>query len=387
MGPDDTFSVQGNGSTDVRVRTRPRTDVSAISISPNATIEQAIACIDLSGSLSIALIVDDDGRLLNTITDGDVRRGLLAGLALADSVSVLIAIKSSMPHPLPVTAPPGADADTLLHLMSARAVRQIPIVKEDGQVLDVVTFDDLHPDHQPPALQAVVMAGGFGTRLAPLTEHTPKPMLPVDGRPLIEHVVEQLRATGVKKINISTHYRAEQIMGHFGDGSDFGVDISYIQEDTPLGTAGALGLMSVPNEPVLVINGDVLTDIDFQAMHCYHQKLGAVMTVAVRRYAVQVPYGVIESEGADIQRLREKPQLDFFVNAGIYLLEPEVYRHITVGKHLNMTDLIETLIAQGQRVVSFPVREYWLDIGQPADYERAQTDAKNGKHRARVAPV
>jgi dTDP-glucose pyrophosphorylase/CBS domain-containing protein len=358
----------------------PRVEISSLFLSPDATIGDAIACIDRSGRISLALIVDDTQRLLNTITDGDVRRGLLAGLALSDSVGALIAIKAATPHPLPVTALADTDAETLLELMKARGVRQIPIVSHEGCPLDIVTLADLLPE-QPRALQAVVMAGGFGTRLRPLTETVPKPMLSIGGRPLMELIIDQLRYTGVTKVNITTHYQAEKIVDHFGDGSDFGVDISYVKEESPLGTGGALGLMTKPDDPVLVINGDILTDIDFRAMHSFHIEHDAMMTVAVRRYEVQVPYGVIDCDGPRIVKLREKPQIGFFVNAGIYLLEPSVYQYISPNQHLNMTDLIERLVADGKDVVSFPVREYWLDIGQHADYERAQLDAESGKWR------
>ncbi|HTA40617.1 MAG TPA: nucleotidyltransferase family protein [Candidatus Acidoferrales bacterium] len=355
--------------------------MSALCISATSTIGDAIACIDRSGRVSIALIVDDERRLLNTVSDGDVRRGLLAGLAMTAPVTKLLAIKATSSRPLPVTAPPGLDAEVMLDLMRARGVRQIPIVAPEGRVLDVITLGDLFSE-EPRALQAVVMAGGFGTRLRPLTEDVPKPMLPVGGRPLMELIIDQLRDTGVRKINITTHYQAEKILDHFGDGSSFGVDISYVNEESPLGTGGALGLMQPPEDTLLVINGDILTDIDFRAMQAYHQEHRASMTVAVRHYEVQVPYGVIDCDGPHVSGVREKPQLGFFVNAGIYLLEPDVYRHIPANQHLHMTDLIETLIREKQTVVSYPVREYWLDIGQHADYELAQADAKNGKWRS-----
>jgi dTDP-glucose pyrophosphorylase/CBS domain-containing protein len=368
-------------ATEIASRKGPDVDVSALCIPANATIADAIACIDRSGRVSIALIVDSERRLTNTVSDGDVRRGLLAGLAMTAPVTKLLEIKATSSRPLAVTAPPGLDAEVLLDLMRARGIRQIPIVSPEGRVLDVVTLGDLFSE-EPRALQAVVMAGGFGTRLRPLTEDLPKPMLPVGGRPLMELIIDQLRDTGVHKINITTHYQAEKILDHFGDGSSFGVDISYVNEESPLGTGGALGLMDPPKDTLLVINGDILTDIDFRAMQAYHQEHRASMTVAVRHYEVQVPYGVIDCDGPHVSGVREKPQLGFFVNAGIYLLEPDVYRHIPANKHLHMTDLIEALIREKQTVVSYPVREYWLDIGQHADYELAQADAKNGKWRS-----
>ena len=358
----------------------PRVHVERFTLPAGATVQDAIACIDRSGRVNIALLVDDAGRLVNMISDGDVRRGILAGVKLFEAVTKLLPIKAVTPHPLPVTAPEGTDDAMLLELMKVRAVRQIPIVTAQGRVVDVVTLNDLLPE-QPRALQALVMAGGQGMRMRPLTEDVPKPMLPVGGRPLMEVIIDQLREVGVRKVNIATHYQAQKIIDHFGDGRGFGVDIAYVNEQQPLGTGGALGLMDRPHDPVLVINGDILTDIDFRAMHAYHTEHGAMMTVAVRRYEVQLPYGVVECDGPYIRGLREKPEIGFFVNAGIYLLEPEAYRHIPATARFNMTDLVELLIRDGETVVSFPVREYWLDIGQHADYERAQQDARDGNWR------
>jgi dTDP-glucose pyrophosphorylase/CBS domain-containing protein len=360
--------------------TANRVDTVMLSLREESTIEEAVACIDRSGRVSIALVVDQHDRLINTLSDGDVRRGIMAGLRLTDSIASLLQIKARTSHPLPVTALAGTDDATLLDIMQLRAVRQIPLITPHGRAIDIVTLGDLIPD-VPHALQAVVMAGGEGRRLRPLTEAMPKPMLPVGGRPLMELIIDQLRDVGVRKLNIATHYQADKIIDHFRDGSAFGVNIEYTREDAPLGTGGALGVMTPPTDPVLVINGDILTDIDFRAMHAFHEESHAQMTVAVRRYEVQVPYGVVECSGVKVTGLREKPDLNFFVNAGIYLLEPSVYAYIPPNEHLNMTDLIELLIARGESVVSFPVREYWLDIGQHADYERAQRDAKNGKWR------
>jgi dTDP-glucose pyrophosphorylase len=357
-----------------------RVDTSALFLRESATMAQAVACIDRSRKVSIALVVDGSDRLINTLSDGDIRRGIMAGIRLGDCVNKLLQIKAATPHPLPVTALDGTDDETLLEIMQSRAVRQIPLVTPSGIVVDIVTQGDLMPE-VPRALQAVVMAGGEGRRLRPLTEETPKPMLPVGGRPLMELIIDQLRAVGIRKFNIATHYHAQKIIDHFGNGDGFGVDIEYTREEAPLGTGGALGLMTPPTDPVLVINGDILTDIDFRAMHAFHEEHLAQLTVAVRRYEVQVPYGVVECDGVRLVGLREKPELNFFVNAGIYLLEPSVYRHIPANKHLNMTDLIDLLITRGESVVSFPVREYWLDIGKHADYERAQLDAVNGSWR------
>lgn len=355
-------------------------DVTQLFISIDSPISDAIAAIDRSGRMSIALVVDQDRHLLNTVSDGDVRRGLLAGCALSEPVSRLLEIKAGTPYPVAVTAPLGTKPEVLLQILQERLVRQLPLLDASGAVADIVILSDFLP--QAPSdmgFQAVVMAGGSGMRLRPLTENTPKPMLPVGGRPVMEILVDQLRHIGVKRIHVSTHFQAQKIMDHFGKGESFGVDISYVQEDVPLGTGGALGLMERPQEPVLVINGDILTQVDFQSMFTFHQDHRADMTVGVRRYAVQVPYGVVDCDGSRVSGLREKPELSFFVNAGIYLLEPSVFDYIPGGQHMNMTDLIQTLIEHHKSVISFPICEYWLDMGQHADYERAQEDAKSGK--------
>jgi dTDP-glucose pyrophosphorylase/CBS domain-containing protein len=358
-------------------------DVSQLCLKPTDSIATAIATIDRSGRVSLALVLDKSGRLVNTVSDGDVRRGILAGLSLDDSVSKLLERKALTPYPEPVTAPAGSDPATLLQIMKERSVRQLPLLNKRRKVVDIVILSDFQRLASHP-FRAVVMAGGQGSRLRPLTENTPKPMLPVGDRPLLQHIVEQLRDVGVRRIQIATHYQSDKIKQHFGGGESFGVEIQYVQEEMPLGTGGALGLLDAPKEPVLVINGDILTQVDFRAMHTFHQDHHAEMTVAVRRYDMQVPYGVVECDGVNIRALREKPHLSFFVNAGIYLLEPSVFGLIAAGQHLNITDLVSRLMDAKRVVVSYPVCEYWLDIGQHEDYHRAQEAAQDGRLNHRV---
>jgi len=220
----------------------------------------------------------------------------------------------------------------------------------------------------------VIMAGGFGQRLRPLTEKLPKPMLPVGEKPVMELIIDQLRNAGIQKVNVTTHFKPDKIRDYFGDGRAFGVDLTYVSEESPLGTAGALSLIGEKNEPLLVINGDILTQVDFRTMLAFHREHGAEITVGVRQYDLQVPYGVIESDGTTVTGLHEKPMLNFFVNAGIYFLEPSVHELIPQGEHFDMTELINALLAKGRPVASFPIVEYWLDIGQHADYAKAQED-------------
>lgn len=352
-------------------------ELQSLFVTSDNSIRTAMKCVD-RGSCGIALVVDQEGRLLGTITDGDLRRAILSGKDLESPVSVLLASKVSTQYPKPVTAPLGANRETLLELLHKNVLRQLPVLDNNGKIVDLVMLDDLIPTQDLP-VQAVIMAGGLGTRLRPLTEDMPKPMLPVGGKPLMELVIEQLRQVGIRRVNVTTHYKSKKISDHFGDGSAFGVKLSYVNEDKPLGTGGALGLIDKPAETLLVINGDILTKVDFRAMLAYHREHGAIMTVAVKQYDIKVPYGVIECAGSRVCAFKEKPQMNFLVNAGVYLLEPKVYEFIPNGKHFNITDLIQWLLNAGRVVVSFPIIEYWLDIGQLADYEQAQNDMKQRK--------
>ena len=199
-------------------------------------------------------------------------------------------------------------------------------------------------------------------------------MLPVGDRPVMEHVLEQLHKVGISHVSITTHYKPEAIVNHFGDGQRFGIEIDYVNEKEPLGTAGALGLLKPPSGPVLVINGDVLTQVNFRSMFEYHVDNHAKMTVGVRRFGLQVPYGVVEMDGPDVSRLDEKPTYRFFINAGVYLIEPAVFPLIKTNEALDATDLIDRLLAAGKKVVGFPIHEYWLDVGRPDDYRQANED-------------
>ncbi|HEU4322736.1 MAG TPA: sugar phosphate nucleotidyltransferase [Roseiflexaceae bacterium] len=228
------------------------------------------------------------------------------------------------------------------------------------------------------SFSAVVMAGGLGTRLRPLTDQMPKPMLPLGNRPLLELIVDQLRAAGACRVALATHYRANTIAAHFGDGGRFGIPISYLVEEQPLGTAGALALLEPCEGPLLVMNGDILTDLAVGHMLAHHHAHSAEMTVAVRQQEHQIPYGVLESEGPLVTAIREKPMLHYQISAGIYVLSPAAHRHIRAGQPCDMPDLIQELLRAGRRVVCFPVHGYWLDVGQPDNYRQAQEDLRAG---------
>ena len=237
--------------------------------------------------------------------------------------------------------------------------------------MDIALLSELITEQHPPT-SAVIMAGGRGSRMRPLTDDIPKPMLPVGDRPLLESILDQLRKARINHINLITHYKKEVISNHFGNGAGFGVEIQYVEEDQPLGTAGGLSLLEASDGPLLVINGDIFTEVNFQAMMDFHRENKADMTVAVKNQEFSLPYGVVETDGVRITSISEKPVVRHFINAGIYLLNPELCRQIPAGQPYDMTELIALLIKDGRTVVSFPVHEYWLDIGQQSDYQRVQ---------------
>ncbi|HEY6396044.1 MAG TPA: nucleotidyltransferase family protein [Solirubrobacteraceae bacterium] len=351
----------------------PHKQIRELCIRPTNTLRHTMALLDRTG-VGIALITDDDQRLLSTVTDGDIRRALLAGRGLDDPMVKFDLSTSLIAGPdQPVTAPEGTPPDRLLEMMYSASVRHIPVVTSDGRVVDLYTLSEL-AGTQCRHVDAVVMAGGFGSRLRPLTERLPKPMLQVGDRPLLQHILERLERSGIRRVHVTTHYQADAITEYFGDGSRLGLQIEYVQEKEPLGTLGALGLLPEQDTPLLVVNGDVLTDVDFDAMLSYHEDSGVEMTVGVRQFEMAVPYGVVDIVANRVRALEEKPIYHLFVNAGIYLVEPAILRRIEPGRRLDATELIGQLLTEGRPVASFPIHEYWLDVGRHDDYERANRD-------------
>jgi dTDP-glucose pyrophosphorylase/CBS domain-containing protein len=338
-------------------------------ISPTASIAEAIAVLDRAGTGALVLCTQD--RILRgLLTDGDIRRAILQGKP-TDAACDTIATR------MPMVAPRFTSSSEALDLMNQHDINHLPVVDAEHRVVEFLLRRDLVPDLRLE-LSAVIMAGGYGKRLLPLTESVPKPMLPVGDRPLLELIIQQLRRSGIRDVDLTTHYLPESIVNHFGDGVGFGVRLNYLKEDHPMGTAGGLRQMKRPSGPFLVMNGDILTGVPFQEMLTYHRKHRAMLTVGVRKYDMQVPFGVVECEGVRITKLKEKPSLSFFINAGTYLLEPSAWDYIPEGRPFDMTDLIQTLIDAQQTVASFPIMEYWLDVGRHEDYQKAQEDVLRG---------
>jgi len=337
-----------------------------ILLSPNATIRRALEIID-SGAMKIALVVDENKKLLGTLTDGDIRRSILNGMGLDDLVETIY-------YRTPTTCGINDSKEKILQLAVAHKLYQIPVVDAEGRIVSIVEVDELlQPAHRTN--KVVLMAGGLGARLSPLTDTVPKPMLHVGNKPILETIIENFSKYGYTDIILSVSYKSHVIEEYFGDGTEFGVKIEYVHETKRMGTAGALSLVRDNlTEPFFVMNGDLLTNINFEHMHDYHFSHDAVATMAVREYDFQVPYGVVNVHDGRIVSIEEKPVHKFFVSAGIYMLSPQALASIPDGELFDMPTLFEKLIEGGGNSVSFPVREYWLDIGRMGDYERANNE-------------
>jgi len=338
-------------------------------ILPTTSITEAIKQLDKAGTGGLVLCTEDR-MLVGLLTDGDIRRAILRGVSFESPCESIASLE-------PMTVNTSICAAEALELMVKNDINHLPVVDASGRVIKFLLRRNLG-QHGGTVLSAVIMAGGYGKRLLPLTEQLPKPMLPVGDKPILERTIQQLRRSGIRDISLTTHYLPESIIKYFGDGSAFGVRLEYLQEDCPLGTAGGVKLMKRSDNPFLVINGDILTGVPFQEMLNFHRKHHALLTVGVRKYAIEVPFGVVEMDEVRVNQIREKPSFDFFINAGAYLLEPEVCDFIPFGRRFDMTELIQTLIEAGRNVVSFPIMEYWLDIGRHEDYAKAQEDISNG---------
>jgi dTDP-glucose pyrophosphorylase len=329
-----------------------------------AALREAIAAID-GTPFKIALVVGADGTLKGTVTDGDVRRAILRGVQLGDPVAGVM-------NPRPKSVPATSGRNAVRAAMRAANVRQMPLVDAAGRVvgLDVLGAADVASDTRN---WVVLMAGGMGSRLQPLTNDVPKPLLNVGGRPLIETIIENFVRQGFSRIFLAVRYKAEMFEAHFGDGARWGAQIEYLHEDQTRGTAGALScLPERPSEALIVMNGDLLTSVDFRHLLAFHREHGAEATMCVREYSFVVPYGVIELDAHRVAAVSEKPVQRFFINAGIYVLEPSVLDRVPPDARFDMTSLFESLVADRHETAAFPIREYWLDVGRLDDLERAR---------------
>ena len=338
----------------------------SIRLAINSTIKDALKIID-TGGMQIALVLDDENKLIGTVTDGDIRRGILKGLTLDDGIESII-------FRTPTVCSVNDTKEDILKIAVAKKLYQIPIVDLDGVLVGIDEVDELLKPAEH-SNKVILMVGGMGTRLRPLTNDRPKPLLEVGNKPILETIIANFAKYGFKNIILSVNYKSQMIEDYFGDGSKFGVTIDYVHENKRMGTAGALSLMREQlTEPFFVMNGDLLTNVNFEHMLEYHLSNQAAATMGVREYDFQVPYGVVNIEGHQITSIEEKPVHKFFVSGGMYILDTDVLSTIPDDVFYDMPTLFEKLIANKQKAISFPIREYWLDIGRMSDFEQANNE-------------
>lgn len=343
-------------------------DLSALTVAPTASLLDTIEAIN-SGGKQIALVVDA-GKLLGTVTDGDIRRGLLRGLGLQLPVTEVM---NSNPH----TASVDEDPQEVMAREFTKLIHQLPVIDKDGNLVGLLTDQDMLVAAEI-STPVVLMAGGKGVRLYPLTKDVPKPMLKIGEMPILEIIIRKLHAQGFRNIFISVNYLADVIREHIKDGAWLGVNVSYLEEAQPLGTAGALAQLSGSlGEPFLVMNSDLLTNADLRQVVKFHKKQAAKATLGVREYTFQVPYGVVNINDHVVESISEKPIHRSMVSAGIYVLDPWALDLIPAGEYCDMPTLLDSVRENGEKVVAFPIHESWLDIGRHDDLNEARNNLEH----------
>ena len=336
-------------------------------IGPQTPISKAVKHMDAEA----ALVVDAQGKLIGMITDGDIRRAFLAGAALETPVGDIMTLN-------PVTVKLGTPQMAIIALMMQKKIRHLPVVDENRKPVALELLKNQLEDFEPA--EAVVMAGGKGTRLLPLTENTPKPLLKVGEETILDNILQNLKQNGIEDVVLTVNHLAEKIITHVGDGEGHELNVNYVQERQARGTAGGLTLLeNRPDSSFLVMNGDLLTELDFRSLIKFHRNSGCAMTVCVRRHSIKIPYGVVQMEDDNlcVDEIVEKPDHEFLVNAGIYMLEPDVIDFIPKGEFFDMVQLMNAVMASGKKVSAFPILEYWKDIGQHDQFTEARNDRMN----------
>lgn len=334
----------------------------------DATIGEAIRNLD-QVAIKIVLVCNEAGILEGTVSDGDIRRGLLKGLNMDSPIL-------SVTHRNALVVPPDFSREMVMQLMVANKIHQIPVLDEERHVIGLYLWDEMTSPPARPNLM-VIMAGGMGTRLRPHTENCPKPLLPVAGKPMLEHIIERAKQEGFNQFVLAIHYLGHMIEDYFGNGERLGVQINYLREEAPLGTAGALSLLNpIPNAPFVVTNGDVMTDIRYGELLDFHIRHAAAATMAVRVHEWQHPFGVVQMQGVNIVGFEEKPTARSHINAGVYALDPAALSVLTADSRCDMPTLFERLQAQTKRTVAYPMHEPWLDVGRPDDLKKANSTTK-----------
>jgi dTDP-glucose pyrophosphorylase len=339
-----------------------------------ASIKEVIEVLDRSG-IRLVIISSAIGCFEGTITDGDVRRGLLKGLSLTDTCFDIV-------NRAAIVVKPGVGLDSILQLMIANKIQQIPVIDDANRVVGLYLRDDLEGSPKR-CNKVVIMAGGVGSRLLPFTEKCPKPLLPVAGKPMLLHIIEQAKSNGFNKFVISINHLGEMIENYFGSGEKFGVEIEYIRENTPLGTAGALSIFDFQEDmPIIVTNGDVISDINFSELLDFHNAHNGIATMAVKSHEWQHPFGVVQIDELEVIGIQEKPITKSYINAGVYVLDLEILKLLSKNQQCDMPTLIMTAKQKKQaKIFAYPMHEPWLDVGRPDDLKMAKDvkETKNGE--------
>jgi len=331
----------------------------------NSTLHQAIQNLD-QVAIKIALVINEKMEFEGAISDGDIRRGLLKGMDLNSPITSVV-------HRNALVVPPEMGREMVKQMMLANKIQQIPVIDEQHHIVGLHLWDEISTPAVRPNLM-IIMAGGMGTRLRPHTESCPKPLLPIAGKPMLEHIIEHAKLEGFSHFVLAIHYLGHMIEDYFDNGESLNVQIDYLREQSPLGTAGALGLLNPrPDTPFVISNGDVVTDIHYGELLDFHIRQTAFATMAVRVHEWQHPFGVVQTEGVDIVGFEEKPVARSHINAGVYALSPEALSVLSADAHCDMPTLFKRLQAEAKRTVAYPMHEPWLDVGRPDDLDRVQT--------------
>lgn len=340
--------------------------VDDIKLNVDATIKQSLEKID-EGAMKIVIIVEDNDQLIGVLTDGDIRRALLKGMTLDDKIEGIVQKR-------PVVCYIDETKEQVLAKVFGKRIYHIPVLDAQNRVVGIQDIENLLKRNKR-SNKVVLMVGGLGSRLRPLTENMPKPMLKVGNRPILETIIMNFKQYGFEDFVLSVNYKADMVQAYFGNGERFGVNIEYISEDKRMGTAGALSLMKEQlREPFFVMNGDLLTNVNFEHFFNFHHENNSIATMAVREYEYQIPFGVINQKGGEIHSIIEKPKERHYVNAGIYILNPEVLELIPPDTFYDMPTLFQDLIESKRKPISFPIHEYWLDIGQIDELKQARAE-------------
>ena len=337
-------------------------------IKPDTSIKDCASLLNENGK-KICFVTSDDGVLIGVITDSEIRRAILNDVHMDSGVKVIM--KQN-----PLCRTPEDDREYIRLEVDRLGIQAMPIIDKDNRIIDVV-YGSFVEQTAVDNTTVLIQAGGFGTRLVELTKETPKPMLEIDGKPMLERLIISLKQQGFSDFIISTHYLAEKIISYFADGSEFGVKIQYTNEETPLGTAGSLSLLKDNVEirdNLIIVNGDVLTNIDFRRLVNFHMDSKADASICIKEYEFAVPYGVCAVQGDELEKIEEKPSFKFLVNTGVYVLRSKLVHRLKPNHPLDMPALISSLKNDGYLLKVYPIYEYWLDIGQPDDFKRAQID-------------